>query len=171
MKHAVLFTGLLCAIGCTPNLAAQVGINSTGAPSNPEAALDLDYPDKGFLPPRVALTEVSDAAPFSTHTEGMVVYNTTTGGGLLPGLYVRATASKIEYFLDVGGIPGGIHSASSEALLVVLFSSDDIQGHFSDKVKILGGILLTLSAIVFSKNDIQYPVKRVFNSPVTSDGV
>src|SRR5690606_32807803 len=47
--------------------------------------------DKGLVLPRVALSAVNLAAPFSAHIEGMTVYNTQTSGTgnnkITPGIY------------------------------------------------------------------------------------
>ncbi|MDR6159281.1 hypothetical protein [Chryseobacterium hispalense] len=66
---------------------AQVGINTTTPDSN--SALDIRSSDKGFLPPRVALTAESNPSPLTAHVAGMVVYNTVTVGTLIPGLYLN----------------------------------------------------------------------------------
>lgn len=67
--------------------AQNVGINSTGNPPNPSAGLDIDFPDRGLLIPRVSLTNSSSFAPLSAHVAGMVVYNTATAGDVTPGFY------------------------------------------------------------------------------------
>jgi uncharacterized protein (TIGR02145 family) len=66
---------------------AQVAINPNGNPANSDAALDVDFSDKGFLPPRVALSASSSPAPLNAHHEGMVVYNTVALNDVVPGLY------------------------------------------------------------------------------------
>jgi len=65
----------------------NVGINPTGAVPNSNAGLDVDFPNKGMLIPRVALTGTVNFAPLSTHVAGMVVYNTATVGDVIPGFY------------------------------------------------------------------------------------
>jgi len=80
----IIFTGtfLFCFL-----YKAQVGINTTTPNSN--SALDINASNKGFLPPRVALTSESSPAPLTTHVAGMVVYNTATINNLVPGLYLN----------------------------------------------------------------------------------
>lgn len=68
-------------------LNAQIGINTKIPNSN--AALDITSSNKGFLPPRIALTSTSQASPLNAHVEGMVVYNTSSENGLSPGLYIN----------------------------------------------------------------------------------
>jgi hypothetical protein len=94
MKHALL-TGLIALI--TLNQAfAQVGINPGFSQPNPAAGLDVDFTDKGFLPPRLT-TAQRDAIP--NPPAGLRIYNSTTNcenyfngttwfeicGGCLPG--------------------------------------------------------------------------------------
>lgn len=65
----------------------QVGLNTTGAPPNADAGLDIDIANKGLLIPRVALTGTTNAAPMSAHVAGMMVYNTATVADVTPGFY------------------------------------------------------------------------------------
>ena len=63
---------------------AQVGIGT----STPDASakLQIDATDKGFLPPRVALTSLTDQSTIATPAEGLLVYCTGTAG-LAEGYY------------------------------------------------------------------------------------
>jgi hypothetical protein len=68
---------------------AQVGIGTTTP--NASAKLEINATDKGFLPPRVALTSTSDAATITTPAIGLFIYNTATAGtapnDVTPGFY------------------------------------------------------------------------------------
>lgn len=66
------------------SLNAQTGIGT--ATPNPSAKLDVYATNKGFLPPRVALTSVTDATTISSPAEGLLVYNTGSVG-LQAGYY------------------------------------------------------------------------------------
>jgi PKD repeat protein len=55
--------------------AQNVAINSTGAPANPSAMLDVNSTSGGFLPPRMTTTQMNAIA---NPAEGLMVYNTTT---------------------------------------------------------------------------------------------
>ena len=70
---------------------AQVGINTSGALPDPSAGLDVNFTNKGFLPPRVALTATNSYVPFDSPATGIFVYNTATSGGapynVMPGYY------------------------------------------------------------------------------------
>ncbi|HLN72869.1 MAG TPA: hypothetical protein VK205_06220, partial [Prolixibacteraceae bacterium] len=82
-----LFTLLILLLSCISVFSQNVGINATGAVPNAAAGLDVDFPNKGVLIPRVALTGTASFAPLTAHVAGMVVYNTATAGDVTPGLY------------------------------------------------------------------------------------
>jgi len=56
-------------------LTAQVGINSGGQTPNPSAGLDVNFQDKGFLPPRMTTAE-RDA--IDSPADGLMIFNTNT---------------------------------------------------------------------------------------------
>jgi hypothetical protein len=90
MKKVFLLASI-CILMSSVALNAQVTIGKDQAP-NPDAVLELTTTanNKGFLPPRVALTRPHDPAPLSAHVEGMVVYNTFAAvDSLVTGLYVN----------------------------------------------------------------------------------
>ncbi|MFM1792060.1 MAG: hypothetical protein RLZZ252_414 [Bacteroidota bacterium] len=72
---------------------AQTGIGTTTP--NASAKLDIFADNKGFLPPRVALTATNVFAPVTglsgstalATAAGLLVYNTTSNGNVLPGYY------------------------------------------------------------------------------------
>ena len=68
---------------------AQVGVG-TNTP-NPSAMLEVSTTDKGFLPPRIALTGTTDVLTIPSPVAGLMVYNTSTTGsssnGVAPGFY------------------------------------------------------------------------------------
>jgi hypothetical protein len=69
--------------------ASQVGIGTATPDSS--AQLELSSTNKGFLPPRVALTATNIAAPVASPAVGLLIYNTATGGAsptnVAPGYY------------------------------------------------------------------------------------
>ena len=80
----------------------NVGINTTGAAPNASAGLDVDFPDKGLLIPRIALTGTANYAPLpGTPVAGMIVYNTATAGDVKPGFYYNDGSKWI------AGLPAG----------------------------------------------------------------
>ena len=88
---------VLSAIMFVSIVDAQTGIGTT-AP-NASAKLDVSSTDKGFLPPRVALTSTSTFGPVTglsgtlplATAAGLLVYNTATTGtapnNVVPGYY------------------------------------------------------------------------------------
>ena len=88
MKQFVLLIGLLFSV----KVFAQTGIGTT-AP-NASAKLEVAATDKGFLPPRVALTASNAFSPIvgtAANATGLLVYNTASAGAtpnnVVPGYY------------------------------------------------------------------------------------
>jgi hypothetical protein len=76
----------------TFGLFAQTGIGTTTP--NASAKLDVTATDRGFLPPRVALTASNVFSPItgtSSAAAGLLIYNTATAGtvpnNVIPGYY------------------------------------------------------------------------------------
>jgi hypothetical protein len=71
------------------NTSGEVGIG-TSSPSA-SAILDLTSSNKGFLPPRIALTASNSASPITSPTTGLLIYNTASAGSypnqITPGYY------------------------------------------------------------------------------------
>ncbi len=71
------------------SISQNVGIGTQTPDSS--AQLDVFSSDKGFLPPRVALTATNFASPVTNPATGLLVYNTATSGGtptnVSPGYY------------------------------------------------------------------------------------
>jgi len=82
MKKNYIFSLLFLVSFCS---FSQVGINT----STPDASsiLDISATDKGVLFPRVALSGASDTSTISNPAISLMVYNTSTSGGLTPGFY------------------------------------------------------------------------------------
>jgi hypothetical protein len=88
MKQLLFFIFLFVA----HTTMAQTGIGTTTP--NASAKLDISSTDKGFLPPRVALTASNVFSPIvgtSSAAAGLLVYNTATAGSapnnVVPGYY------------------------------------------------------------------------------------
>ncbi len=89
LRKLSLFIGMIVTI----NLHAQTGIGTTTP--NASAKLEVGASDKGFLPPRVALTATNVFAPITglsgstalATAAGLLVYNTTSNANVLPGYY------------------------------------------------------------------------------------
>ena len=86
--------GIVVLVLCLAFLSgkAQTGIGTTTP--NASAKLEVMATDKGFLPPRVALTATNAFSPItgtSSAATGLLVYNTATAGtipnNVVPGYY------------------------------------------------------------------------------------
>jgi hypothetical protein len=86
MKFFLVFFSSYCIF---LNVHAQTGIGTT----NPDASakLEVNSSNKGFLPPRVALTASNVSSPIASPANGLIVYNTATAGtapnNVSPGYY------------------------------------------------------------------------------------
>lgn len=84
MKRIVFFF-LLVSSG----LYAQTGIGTTTPDAS--AKLDVTSTNKGFLPPRIALTALNSASPVTNPATGLLIFNTETIGSIpnqvTPGYY------------------------------------------------------------------------------------
>jgi hypothetical protein len=87
VKHFLLFTGLLLSM----QVFAQTGIGT--ASPHPSAKLEVNATNKGFLPPRVTLTSVTDASTIPSPATGLLVYNTGDNNGLSAGYFFWNGAS------------------------------------------------------------------------------
>ena len=87
MGYKNIFTILF--IICCSFLKAQTGIGTTTPDAS--AKLDITSSNKGFLPPRVALTATNAAGPITSPANGLMVFNTVTAGAspyqVVPGYY------------------------------------------------------------------------------------
>lgn len=88
MKQFVLLIGLLFSV----QVFAQTGIGTTTP--NASAKLEVAATDKGFLPPRLALTASNAFSPIvgtAANATGLLVYNTASAGvtpnNVVPGYY------------------------------------------------------------------------------------
>jgi len=100
---------LLAALFCGAYSFAQVGVGTT----TPRGALDVSSATSGFIPPQVALTDLTVAAPVlnpqgGALANGTLVWNTNTAGvmpnNVSPGLYYWNGTR----WISVAGSPGGL---------------------------------------------------------------
>lgn len=96
MKKIVLILLILVAF---QKSNAQTGIG-TNTP-NASAKLDVSATNKGFLPPRVALTGATDASTIASPATGLLIYNTTAAGtapnNVVAGYYYWNGASWVNF--------------------------------------------------------------------------
>lgn len=123
MKKSFLF--LLVIIFFAGLSWGQVGIG-TSSPSS-AAKLDISATDKGFLPPRVALTGSGSSTPITGQLEaGLLIYNTATISDVTPGYYYwsgtvwKRLISPSEDSYPISVANGGTGSTSLTANRVLL---------------------------------------------------
>jgi hypothetical protein len=97
MKRSSVFISLLLLFSSAA--FAQVGINTNNTQADPSAGLDVSFADKGFLPPRVALTAINSAGPVTAPAVGLLVYNTAVAGtppnNVVEGYYYWSTTKWV----------------------------------------------------------------------------
>lgn len=74
MTRTTTLLFLFACLFCSLAFSQGVGINASGVSPNASAGLDVDFSDKGFLPPRLSTTQrnaITNPAP------GLTIYNTT----------------------------------------------------------------------------------------------
>jgi hypothetical protein len=91
LNQLIVYFIFLC-LANTFQLGAQTGIGTTTP--NSSAKLDVSATDKGFLPPRIALTATNVFAPITGTADssaGLLIYNTATTtntpNNVVPGYY------------------------------------------------------------------------------------
>jgi hypothetical protein len=84
----------------------NVAINTTLSPANASAGLDIDFPAKGFLITRVALTGLGNFAPLPAHVAGMMIYNTATIADVTPGLLFNDGTKWVRFLPPSGSTVG-----------------------------------------------------------------
>ena len=89
-----VFTTVIISTFFVSSLLAQVKIGLPKTAPNADAVLDLSNTDPaatkgGLLLPIVALTATNSAAPLTAMVAGMEVYNSTSNGSVVPGIYLN----------------------------------------------------------------------------------
>jgi hypothetical protein len=86
----------------------RVGVGTTAPDAS--AILDASATNKGFLPPRVALTGITDGVTIPSPATGLVVYSTTDSTLFTKGLYINSGTpaapewSKVSVTNDSAGV-------------------------------------------------------------------
>lgn len=86
MKTKGIFILMICILFAKASFS-QASINTSGNPPHSSAGLDVDFPDKGMLLPRVSLTQTTSPAPITSPATSLIVYNTATINDVTPGYY------------------------------------------------------------------------------------
>ena len=75
MKKIILVSISIFSIS---SFFSQVGIGTTSPDAS--AALEISSTNKGFLPPRIALTSILDVTTIASPVTGLLIYNTSSSG-------------------------------------------------------------------------------------------
>lgn len=139
MKKVYLFFLILGLAG-----NAQTGIGTTTP--NASAKLDITATDKGFLPPRVALTGTNVFTPITgtaASATGLLIYNTATAGtapnNVVPGYYYWNGSAWIQ-------IAGGLIIDNSKSASFQLAAADNNKLFFINSVSNITVTVPSLSA-------------------------
>lgn len=128
MKNLFLIISIFISISGI----AQTGIGTITP--NPSAKLDVNSSDKGFLPPRVALTARNVFTPIvgtASEASGLLIYNTASAGAspnnVVPGYYYWNGSSWIQvasgFILDSKTANFTLTSADNNKIILVNSSS------------------------------------------------
>ncbi len=106
---------------------SQTGIGTTTPHAS--AKLEVASTDKGFLPPRVALTSTNLASPINSPANGLMVFNTSTAGSIpnqvTPGYYYWDGVNSKWVRLEDKADNFGNHIATENIRLNGYFLSND----------------------------------------------
>lgn len=115
MKTVSMLTALLFC--CSVAVEAQVGINSDNSLPDPSAGLDVNFTNKGFLPPRLTLLQRNAIA---NPVDGLVVFCTNCdadGTGVL-SMFKQGKWVNLSWSCAVPGPPAaGVHSATMSQII------------------------------------------------------
>jgi hypothetical protein len=121
MKFYIVFGFVLILPG--PYTFSQVSVSSSVSTPDPSAMLEVKSADKGFLPPRVALSETNSAAPVISPAAGLLIYNTANAGSspnnVTPGYYYWNGISWISVAYFKGVTPGEMFYWNGAQWLVI----------------------------------------------------
>ena len=176
MKKSHFVLALLLCI--SRSLSAQVSINATGTLPDPSAGLDVSFTDKGFLPPRIALTGISSASPVTDPATGLLVYNTAVAGtspdNVTPGYYYWNGTKWFPVSNIQGTNPGDMQYWNGSQWVIMPAGSTGEVLVFSNGVPVWGGLGVPSSVCgyAFTINHIAgavAPVSKTVTYPTVSN--
>jgi len=85
-----LFVAVATSVSAQTDGSVGIGTRTP----NSSSILDVFATDKGVLLPRVALTGLTDVTTINPPVESMIVYNTATATGIVPGYYYWSTGDS-----------------------------------------------------------------------------
>ena len=119
----VLFFGLFFSM----EIFAQTGIGTTTPDAS--AKLEVNSTNKGFLPPRIALTALNSASPVTSPATGLLIFNTASAGTnpnqVTPGYYYWDGVNSKWVRLEDKADNLGNHTATDNIRLNGYYLSND----------------------------------------------
>ena len=113
------FIGIFLLFISLTGYSQSVAINTTSAPANSAAGLDVDFATKGLLVTRVALTSSTSPTPLTAHVAGMMVYNTATAADVVPGLYFNDGTKWVSTLPPAGTATGNMQYWNGTAWVII----------------------------------------------------
>ncbi len=101
----IFFALIMCSLAVFAKAQVKIGGSNTGV-VNPNAVLELESANRGFLLPRLALVSTNNPFPLSSFTAGILVYDTATAGDITPGLYYSDGMKWIKVNGTITPVPG-----------------------------------------------------------------
>lgn len=148
---------------------AQTGIGTLTP--NASAKLEINSTDKGFLPPRVALTASNVFSPIvgtSSQAAGLLIYNSATAGtapnNVVPGFYYWNGTMWIQ-------ISGGLIIDNSKSAGFTLAASDNNKVFFISSATALTVSVPNTLPVGYTCQIIQGGVGGITISPLAASGV
>lgn len=124
IKSILFFLGLISTAMFS---FAQTGIGTTTPDAS--AKLEVASTNKGFLPPRVALTATNSASPITSPATGLLIFNTASAGTIpnqvSPGYYYWDGVSSKWFRLEDKADNLGNHTATDNIRLNGYYLSND----------------------------------------------
>jgi len=114
-----VFLGIFLLFISLAGYSQSVAINTTSAPANSAAGLDVDFATKGLLITRIALTSTTSPSPLTAHVAGMMVFNTATAGDVIPGLYFNDGAKWVPTLPPAGTANGDMQYWNGTAWIII----------------------------------------------------
>ena len=137
-----------------------------GQPLNKETSLELNAPDKALLLNKVSLTGISDITTVPSPRDGMMVYNTNTGGSgeeeVTPGTYLNMDSKWTRF----GAPTSGTSTVSKIGVLTANVSA----GVVADKTIGTGAASFPLSQSIIISDPGQYVFSFRLYGPMASTG-
>jgi Protein of unknown function (DUF1566) len=169
MKKLSFFISLLLLFSSA--LFAQIGINTDNSLPDPSAGLDVNFTNKGFLPPRVALTAINSADPITAPAIGLFVYNTTNAGtppnNVTTGYYCWSGTQWIPVLAPQGTNIGDMQYWNGTTWVIVSAGSHGQQLYFCNGVPTWGGCTPVLTTTTVTNILL---ITATSGGNITSDG-